>query len=80
MTCRAGATRRFGLSVTTRSCVDGVLVFLIGHGYAPTFRVTDGTGQVVFSGAVPFIPVETSGLTSEGAIKVPDAQPKQLGF
>jgi cytochrome c biogenesis protein len=29
---------------------------------------------------VPFVPVETSGLTSEGAIKVPDADPEQLGF
>jgi cytochrome c biogenesis protein len=35
---------------------------------------------VAFQGAVPFIPVETSGLTSEGAIKVPDAAPQQLGF
>ena len=60
--------------------VDGVRVFLIGHGYAPTFRVTDGTGHVVFSGPVPFIPVETSGLTSDGAIKVPDADPQSLGF
>jgi cytochrome c biogenesis protein len=68
------------LSVNHPLNVDGVRVFLIGHGYAPTFRVTDGTGDVVFNGAVPFIPVETSGLTSEGAIKVPDAQPQQLGF
>jgi cytochrome c biogenesis protein len=29
---------------------------------------------------VPFIPVEQSGLTSEGVIKVPDATPTQLGF
>jgi cytochrome c biogenesis protein len=29
---------------------------------------------------VPFIPVEQSGLTSEGVIKVPDADPDQLGF
>jgi cytochrome c biogenesis protein len=71
---------RFTLTVNHPLVVDGVRVFLIGHGYAPTFRVTDGTGHVVFDGAVPFIPVETSGLTSEGAIKVPDAQPQQLGF
>jgi len=72
--------RSFVLSVNHPLEVDGVRVFLIGHGYAPTFRVTDGTGHVVFDGAVPFIPVETSGLTSEGAIKVPDADPEQLGF
>jgi len=70
----------FSLDVNHPLVVDGVRVFLIGHGYAPTFRVTDGTGRVVFDGAVPFIPVETSGLTSEGAIKVPDADPKGLGF
>ncbi len=75
-----GKARTFSLDVNHPLVVDGVRVFLIGHGYAPTFRVTDGTGHVVFNGAVPFIPVETSGLTSEGAIKVPDAQPQQLGF
>jgi cytochrome c biogenesis protein len=72
--------RGYTLSVNHPLQVDGVRVFLIGHGYAPTFRVTDGTGHVVFSGPVPFVPVETSGLTSDGAIKVPDADPEQLGF
>ena len=55
-------------------------VFLIGHGYAPEFKVTDSTGRVKFDQAVPFIPVEQSGLTSAGVIKVPDAPPRQLGF
>jgi len=72
--------RRYTLSVNHPLDVDGVRVFLIGHGYAPTFRVTDGSGHVVFAGPVPFIPVETSGLTSDGAVKVPDADPEQLGF
>ena len=75
-----GPVHRGMLRVNHPLNVDGVRVFLIGHGYAPEFRVTDGTGHVVFEGAVPFIPVETSGLTSEGAIKVPDAYPQQLGF
>jgi cytochrome c biogenesis protein len=74
------AVRPYTLSVNHPLVVDGVRVFLIGHGYAPEFRVTDGAGRVVFSGAVPFIPVQTAGLTSEGAIKVPDADPQQLGF
>ncbi len=60
--------------------VDGVRVFIIGHGYAPVFRVTDGTGKVVFDQPVPFIPAGTSGLTSTGVVKVPDAKPDQLGF
>jgi cytochrome c biogenesis protein len=75
-----GPARRYDLTVNHPLVVDGARVFLIGHGYAPEFRVTDGTGHVAFEGAVPFIPVETSGLTSEGAIKVPDADPQQLGF
>jgi cytochrome c biogenesis protein len=70
----------FSLTVNHPLIVDGARVFLIGHGYAPTFRITDGTGRLVFEGAVPFIPVETSGLVSEGAIKVPDANPQGLGF
>ena len=60
--------------------VDGVRLFIIGHGYAPVFRVTDGTGHVVYNNPVPFIPVEQNGLTSDGVIKVPDASPTQLGF
>ncbi len=74
------AMRRYDLQVNHPLSVDGVRVFLIGHGYAPTFRITDGTGAVVFNGPVPFIAVEQAGLTSEGVIKVPDAHPRQLGF
>ena len=72
--------RGYSLRVNHPLTVDGVRVFLIGHGYAPVFRVTDGTGRVVFDGPVPFIAVEQAGLTSEGVIKVPDAHPQQLGF
>jgi cytochrome c biogenesis protein len=72
--------RGYDLQVNRPLVVDGVSVYLIGHGYAPEFTVTDGKGQVVFSGAVPFIPVEQSGFTSEGVVKVPDATPTQLGF
>jgi len=75
-----GPEHRYTLTVNHPLVVDGVRIFMIGHGYAPVFRVSDGTGHVVFDGPVPFIPVETSGLTSEGAIKVPDAAPQQLGF
>ena len=72
--------RGYQLRVNHPLAVDGVRVFLIGHGYAPVFRVTDGTGRVVFDGPVPFIAVEQAGLTSEGVVKVPDAHPQQLGF
>jgi cytochrome c biogenesis protein len=74
------ATQRYDLRVNHPLNVDGARVYLIGHGYAPVFKVTDGTGKVVFDQPVPFIAVNTSGLTSEGVIKVPDAKPDQLGF
>jgi cytochrome c biogenesis protein len=75
-----GRRHSYDLRVNHPLNVDGVQVFLIGHGYAPVFRVTDGPGHVVFNQPVPFIPIEQSGLASEGVIKVPDASPEQLGF
>jgi cytochrome c biogenesis protein len=72
--------RHYTLEVNHPLVVDGVSVYLIGHGYAPEFTITDGTGTVRWQGAVPFIPVNQAGLTSEGVIKVPDAKPAQLGF
>jgi cytochrome c biogenesis protein len=74
------ANQRYDLRVNHPLNVDGVKVYLIGHGYAPVFKVTDGTGKVVFDQPVPFIAVNTAGLTSEGVVKVPDAKPDQLGF
>jgi cytochrome c biogenesis protein len=75
-----GRRKSYDLRVNHPLIVDGVQVFLIGHGYAPEFKVTDASGAVRFDQAVPFIPVEQSGLTSAGVVKVPDAQPRQLGF
>ena len=60
--------------------VDGAKVYLIGHGYAPEFRVTDARGQVVYNAATPFISGSSGNFLSEGVVKVPDAQPEQLGF
>ena len=59
--------------------VDGASVYLIGHGYAPVFRVTDSRGQVVYDQATPFVSTGANFL-SQGVVKVPDAQPEQLGF
>jgi cytochrome c biogenesis protein len=70
----------YNLQVNRPLIVDGVRVFLIGHGYAPVFKVTDGTGAVVYDQATPFIPLEQAGLTSAGVVKAPDAQPEGLGF
>jgi cytochrome c biogenesis protein len=59
--------------------VDGTKIYLLSHGYAPTFTVRDGEGKVVFEGSVPFLPQDAN-FTSRGVVKVPDAQPDQLGF
>jgi cytochrome c biogenesis protein len=72
--------RSYDLRVNHPLDVDGAKIYLLGHGYAPTFRVRDGKGQIAFEGAVPFLPMENRTLTSEGVIKVPDARPEQLGF
>ncbi len=72
--------RAFDLDVNRPLSVDGAKVYLIGHGYAPVFKVTDARGQVVYNGATPFISGPSGNLLSEGVVKVPDAQPEQLGF
>jgi cytochrome c biogenesis protein len=72
--------RHYVLQVNHPLVVDSVSVYLIGHGYAPEFTITDGTGKVRWAGPVPFIPVDPTSLLSEGVIKVPDARPTQLGF
>jgi cytochrome c biogenesis protein len=72
--------RRYDLRVNHPLSVGGAKIYLLGNGYAPTFTVRDGKGNVAFQGAVPFLPNEERTFTSEGVIKVPDAQPSQLGF
>ncbi len=69
----------FDLRVNHPLTVDGTSVFLVGSGYAPVITVRDGTGEVVSSGPVPFLPTDAS-YVSEGVVKVPDAEPSQLGL
>jgi len=75
-----GPTRTANLEVNRPLSVDGAKVYLIGHGYAPVFKVTDARGQVVYDQATPFISGATGNFLSQGVVKVPDAQPQQLGF
>jgi cytochrome c biogenesis protein len=72
--------RSYDLRVNHPLSVGGAKVYLLGNGYAPTFTVRDGNGDVAFQGPVPFLPNDEATMTSEGVIKVPDAQPAQLGF
>lgn len=74
-----GAEEPYEIRVNHPLSVDGTSVFLVGQGYAPVVKVTDAQGDVVFDGAVPFLPADGT-YTSNGVIKVPDAQPEQLGF
>lgn len=74
-----GPTEDFDITVNHPLTVDGTSVFLVGQGYAPIIRVTDADGEVAFEGAVPFLPTDAT-YTSTGVIKVPGAQPRQLGF
>ena len=59
--------------------VGGSQVYITGNGFAPEIVVRDKDGAVSFSGPVVFLP-QDSNLTSLGAIKVPDANPKQFGM
>jgi cytochrome c biogenesis protein len=68
------------LQVNHPLSVDSVKVYLIGHGFAPVFKVTDSKGRVVYDQATPFIPADTSSMLSDGVVKAPNAAPVQLGF
>ncbi len=69
----------FEIQVNYPLKIDGTSIFLVGQGYAPVVSVRDGDGDLVYSGAVPFLPADAS-YTSNGVIKAPDAEPAQLGF
>jgi len=75
-----GPARTFDLDVNRPLSVDGAKVYLIGHGYAPVFKVTDARGQVVYNQPTPFVAGTSGNFLSQGVVKVPDAQPEQLGF
>ncbi|MGV9771545.1 cytochrome c biogenesis protein ResB [Streptosporangium sp. NPDC003464] len=72
--------RDYVLKVNEPLEVNGTQTYLIDHGYAPTFKITDGKGQVAFDGPVPCLVAQPANFTSECVIKVPDAQPEQLGL
>ena len=57
--------------------VDSLKIYLIGHGYAPEFKVTAANGKVAYQEATPFIPANTATFLSDGVVKAPEAS---LGF
>ena len=61
--------------------VDSLKIYLIGHGYAPEFKVTGPNGQVVYDEATPFIPANTGTFLSDGVVKAPGSTSgTDLGF
>ena len=71
-----GPTKKYDIQVNHPLSVDSVKVYLIGHGYAPEFKVT-GPNGVAYDEATPFIPADTSTMLSDGVVKAPNAS---LGF
>ncbi len=72
------AERKATIGVNEPLAIDGTKVFLVGHGYAPTFVIKDATGKVLLDDSVVFLP-QDGNFTSDGVIKIPDATP-QIGF
>jgi cytochrome c biogenesis protein len=76
----SGREKSYDLKVNSPLNVGSAKIYLLGHGYAPTFTIRDGKGQVALTDSVPCLAVDTVNLTSECVIKAPDAQPTQLAF
>ncbi|MFY9671339.1 MAG: cytochrome c biogenesis protein ResB, partial [Trebonia sp.] len=70
-------SRTYNIRINDPLSVDSARVYLIGHGYAPVFRVTDSHGNVAYNEATPFIPANTGTFLSDGVVKASDAS---LGF
>jgi len=68
--------KKYDIQVNHPLSVDSVKVYLIGHGYAPEFKVTGPSG-VAYDEATPFIPANTNTMLSDGVVKAPNAS---LGF
>jgi cytochrome c biogenesis protein len=71
------AAKSYHIRINDPLNVDSVKVYLIGHGYAPEFKVTGADGKVAYQEATPFIPANTGTFLSDGVIKASDAS---LGF
>ncbi|OAV60484.1 cytochrome c biogenesis protein ResB [Enteractinococcus helveticum] len=73
-------TYQDAIKVNDPLTLGGVRIFLVGNGYAPNITVTDGNGDVAYSGPVIGQIQDTGVNTSQVVLKVPDARPEQLGF
>ncbi|MEW1697759.1 cytochrome c biogenesis protein ResB [Streptomyces sp. NPDC093249] len=82
---RGGEPTKAVIRVNEPLKVGDSKVYLIAHGYAPVVTVRDGRGKIVYTAAVPLLPIDNN-VTSTGAIKVMDGyrdkngEKEQLGF
>lgn len=67
------------ISVNHPLSIGGADVFLLGNGYTPVITVRDPEGNVLYREATPFL-AQDGNYRSIGVIKVPSAEPKQLGI
>lgn len=74
-----GKTTTRDLAVNEAVRLDGTSVYLLGNGYAPVVTVKDPKGKTLYHQATPFLP-QGNAYRSVGAVKVPAASPKELGF
>ncbi|HEV7656027.1 MAG TPA: cytochrome c biogenesis protein ResB [Mycobacteriales bacterium] len=75
-----GAPKKDTLQVNHPLRVEGVRVYLVGHGFAPRFTVTTPQGKVLRDITAPFLPQVPSTLLSEGAVKLLDTVNPQLAL
>ena len=71
-----GVAKNDDIQVNHPLSVDSDKVYLIGHGYAPEFKVT-GPDGVAYDEATPFIPANPNTMLSDGVVKAASAS---LGF
>lgn len=67
------------LKVNEPVTLGGTSIYLTGNGYAPVVTIRDGAGNVAMQGPV-VAKLQGENYYSSVVIKVPDAQPDQLGF
>lgn len=80
ITENSGSTvKRVEVKVNQPLTFGATRIYLQANGFSPKVSVRDISGNIVLSGAVPFLP-QDGNLTSIGAIKVPDLTPTQLGI
>nr|MBA3524018.1 cytochrome c biogenesis protein ResB [Geodermatophilaceae bacterium] len=67
-----GPEAAYTLAVNHPLRVDGVRLYLLGHGFSPRFTITYPDGSQFTDISAPFLPDDQATLASSGALKLPD--------